>query len=183
MKRTLFTTAAVAALALTAATAPALANVPTTDQKVESNSERRDNGGYATTSSKTKTDAAGTTVKSETKAELDVNDDGTSTKTTKQEHITDPKGTLNERAQTTETKVKRNDDGYSTETRTSNSNAAGTSTLTKQQREVKRDAQGNVIETTKTDKVVDPKGLMNREATSTEQKRINGELVENNTDR
>lgn len=176
MQRTLFTTVAVAALAM-AVTVPANANTPVKQEGPTTTTEYKDNGGYTTTTNKAKVDAQGTEVKAKSKVDVDVNDDGSTTKTTKQEHIADPRGTMNERANTTETKVEQKVDGYSRETRNSKSNAAGTSTLTKESRDVKVDAHGNVTETTKTDKVVDPKGLMNRESTTREETRVNGELI------
>lgn len=175
MTKKLFATAALAVLAFAAQ--PALAN--TVEKKgPETKTEYKDNGGYTTTTQESRKNADGTTVKGEAKVDVDVDSDGKVTKTIKNEKITDPKGILNEKAATTETSVEQKNRGYSRETRTSNSNAAGTSTLTKEKRDVKIDAQGNVVENTTTDKVVDPKGLMNRESITTEEKRVNGQTVE-----
>lgn len=175
MTKKLFATAALAVLAFAAQ--PAFAN--TVEHKgPETKTEYKDNGGYTTTTTEAKKNADGTTIKGEAKVDVDVDDDGDVTKKVKNEKITDPKGILNEKAKTSETTIEQKDRGYVRETRSSNSNAAGTSTLTKEQRDVKVDAQGNVIETTKTDKVVDPKGLLNRESTTVEEKRVNGQTIE-----
>lgn len=180
MNKKLLTTAAIAAFALTLS--PALANTETVKKEgPTTKTEYKSDGGYTTTTKERKLDAKGTEVKGEAKVDVDVDGDGKVTKKVTNERITDPKGLLNERASTTETSVKQKDGGYERETRTSNSNAAGTSTLRAESRDVKVDAHGNVVETTKVDKVVDPKGLMNRESTTMEEKKVNGQTVESTT--
>jgi len=170
MKNTLVLSAALAAV-LTAGTAFAEG----TETSVKTDYKK--NGGYEKTATTSTTTAGGTAVKSENSTDVDVDSNGKVTKTIKDEKVTDPDGMMNEKRNTTETKVKEKDRGYERTTKSSNTDAEGTSVSTEAKQNVKVDAQGNVIETIKTEKSVDPKGLMNKSTSETETKKVNGQVV------
>jgi hypothetical protein len=57
------------------------------------------------------TDEAGTTTKSETKVDVEIDADGSGEKTVKHESVTDPKGLMNKTKTVTTDTIKQKDDG------------------------------------------------------------------------
>jgi len=96
------------------------------------------------------------------------------------------------------TNVERDSKGnYNEETKTEKTNTAGTTTTTKEKVEVDVHANGDVDNTVKTEKITDPKGLMNKRSTkitntqdvkhdgatkNTHKKTIDGKTVESTTE-
>lgn len=96
------------------------------------------------------------------------------------------------------TKVEKKADGdYKETTKSSATNAAGTTTTTEKKVDVDVDSKGNVDTSVKTEVTTDPKGLMNKETTKTKdtentkadgsvevkhKKTVNGKTVEETED-
>lgn len=84
----------------------------------------------------------------------------------------------------TETKVEAKDNGgYMEKTTTEQKDAAGTSMTSEKKTDVNVDSKGNMEATTTTEKVVDPKGLMNEsKETVKDTKKVdaNGKVVKKN---
>ena len=96
------------------------------------------------------------------------------------------------------TNVERDSKGnYNEERKTEKTNAAGTTTTTKEKVEVDVHADGDVDNTVKSEKTVDPRGLMNKRSTqttdtqdvkndgtskSTHKKTVDGKTVESTTE-
>jgi len=73
--------------------------------------EKDSDGNYSEKSKVEKTDAAGTTVTSERKVNVDVDSNGNVDKTVKTEETTDPKGLMNKQTVKTKSTSKTKDDG------------------------------------------------------------------------
>lgn len=127
-------------------------------------------GNYKGTSTYEATDAAGTTQKSTIK-ETEARTMGGGTKTTaKVESSTDPKGLGNKSWSEKETTVKaKNDGGFMKDETARSVDAQGTTHKLDQTTEAKVNSDGSV-DTKVTRKVVtDPKGLMNKSVSKTEE--------------
>ena len=134
--------------------------------------EAKDNGGYEVKSKSKAVNAAGTERTGERKVDVEIDDNGSKSKTVTTKSAVDAEGLMNGKEDKAETKMEMNADGSSKTVKSnSHSNFNGTDTSTEV--ETKVDANGNVI--TETEKTVDPKGLLNKSTTTT--KTINGKVV------
>lgn len=149
----------------------------------ESKVKYKDNGGYESTQSAEHTTAGGTTHSSDAKVDVDVDSKGRVDKTVKTDSVTDPKGLMNKKADTAKTEVEEKDrGGYKQTTTRKHTDAEGTNVTEKTSTDVDVDKNGNVTETDKTEKVTDPKGLMNKKKTVHKTKKVNGKVVEDKID-
>ena len=138
--------------------------------------EEKDNGGYKVESKSELTTANDTDKKGSHKVDVDVDNDGSVSKTVKTESKTDPKGLMNGRGSVNKTETEHNADGTAkTKAVSEKYNANGTNVKTEQETEVKYDANGNKKVVVETTKKVDPKGLMNSSETTT--RTVNGKVV------
>lgn len=148
----------------------------------KSSVEYKKDGGYEAKAASEKVNAAGTKTATESKVDVDVKNDGRVSKTTKTETTTDAKGLMNEKKDVQKTKLEEKKDGGYKETATStHTDAEGTNVKAKATTEVDVNAAGDVTKTQKVEKTVDPKGLMNKETTTTTTKEVNGNVVEKKT--
>ncbi len=165
------------ATAVMALVAPAYAATESAQNK--SKVEYKDNGGYESTRTSEHTTPGGTKHTSESKVDVDVDSDGKIDKTVKTESVTDPKGLMNKETDTAKTEIKEKERGGYVQTTVSKStDADGTNVTIKATTDVDVDADGNVTTTAKSEKTVDPKGLMNKKTTSSMTKSVNGHVVE-----
>lgn len=179
MKNTFALLAATAAIGL-AASAPAYA----VDEKAEvkSSLDYKKNGGYEATRTSEQVTAGGTKTTSKTKVDVDVDSQGRIDKTEKAETVTDPKGLMNRKKDTSSTEIEEKArGGYKQVTTTKHIDADGTNITYKTTTDVDVDSDGNVTTTAKTEKIVDPKGLMNAEKTTSTTKSVNGKVVSSTT--
>lgn len=147
--------------------------------KGETKVEYKDDGGYKSTQSSEHVNADGTKTSSEAKVDVDVDKDGQVEKTVKTESTTDPKGLLNAKKDTSKAEVEEKDrGGYKQTVTREHKDSDGTNVKEKSTTDVSVDREGNVTETTKNEKVVDPKGLMNKEKSVSKTKSVNGRVVE-----
>ncbi len=154
------------------------------DANVKSDFEAKSNGGYKTTTSTENTTATGTVKAADKKVDVDVDSDGTVTKTVKSKAVNDPKGLMNKQKHTSEMKTEKNADGtYVRKESDEKTDAAGTDMSVDSKTKVETDANGNVNTTTTLEKEVDPKGLFNSHTTETKIKMKNGKVVEQKTDK
>lgn len=146
----------------------------------EANVKYDKDGGYESTRSDKSTTSGGTKHKSESSVDVDVDAKGEVEKTIKTEASTDPKGLMNKKDDTSETKIKeKTNGGYEQTTTRKHKDADGTNTTYKTVTDVTIDNNGNVTTTAETKKTVDPEGLLNEKTTTSKTKMINGEVVEN----
>jgi len=146
---------------------------------VKSKVDYKKDGGYTAERSSEQKTPGGTKTTSETKVDVDVDSQGRIDKEVKAETTTDPKGLLNKTKDVSKTDIEEKErGGYKQTTTTKHTNADGTNVTYKTVTDVDVDANGNVTTTAKTEKTVDPKGLMNAETTSSTTKSVNGQVVE-----
>lgn len=179
MKNSFALLAVTAAIGL-AASAPAYA----ADEKaaVKSSVDYKKDGGYEATRTSEQVSAGGTKTTSKAKVDVDVDSQGRIDKTEKAETTTDPKGLMNKKQDTSKTEIEEKDrGGYKQTTTTKHIDASGTNITYKTVTDVDVDADGNVTTTAKTEKTVDPKGLMNADKVSSTTKAVNGKVVSSTT--
>lgn len=153
------------------------------DANVKSDFKSTDNGGYETTTKTERTTAAGTVKEAKRDVDVDVDDDGETTKTVKSKAVNDPKGLMNKQKMTGETKTTKNADGsYERKSSEDKTDAAGTDVSVDAKSKVEVDANGDVITKTTLEKKFDPKGLFNTKETETEIKMKNGQVIHSETD-
>ena len=151
--------------------------------KGETNVKYKDNGGYESTQKSKQKNADGTTTQTEANVDVDVDSDGNVSKTVKTENSTDAEGLGNAKSNSTKTEVEeKSHGGYKESSTVKKKDADGTNVTTQKTVDVDVDAKGNVTETVKTEKVVDPEGLMNKEKSVSKTKTVNGRVVEKKTD-
>ena len=177
MKQFLVALASTAAVGLASS---AFAANATAENK--SNVELKKNGGYEATNSSERTTAAGTKHEMKEKIDVDVDSKGQHKESAKAESSTDPKGLMNAKTDTTKASYKDKDNGGYKHTRTDkHTDAAGTDVKTTTTTDVDVDSSKNATATVKTEKTVDPKGLMNKKTTTTKAKAVNGVVTEEKT--
>ena len=159
----------------------AVSSVSASGQSAETTSKTqiKPNGGYeSSTTSESTTPGGGTKT---TNKEVDVNVDarGRVDSTVTNTTTTDPKGLLNKQVNNAQTTIEEKTNGGYTQTTTrAHRDANGTSIVYKTVTDVDVDNKGNVQSTVKTEKTVDPKGLMNEKTSSSQTKTVNGKVVE-----
>ncbi len=166
-----------AATTLMSLATTAYANDPAAKNK--SSIDYKDNGGYEAERSSERTNASGTKQSSEYNVDVDVDDDGRVSRTIENVKTTDPKGLMNQKQESVKTQIKERDRGGYTQTTVSkHRDANGTDTTYVTTTDLEVDSKGNVTTVAKTEKTVDPKGLMNSTTTTTRTKTVNGKVVE-----
>ena len=168
-------------LALTAAMGLATAaHAADESAQVKSKVEYKKDGGYESSRTAESTSAAGTTHKSESNVDVDVDSAGRVEKTVSTEATTDPKGLMNKKDNMSETHIEEKArGGYKQTTTRKFTDADGTNVTYKTVTDVDVDNNGKVTSTATTEKTVDPKGLMNEKTTTSKTKMVNGKVVEN----
>lgn len=145
----------------------------------KSSVEYKKNGGYEATATSEHTTAKGTAHEASEKVDVDVDSKGLRKETVKADSSTDPKGLLNAKKDTTKASYKDKDNGGYKQTKTDrHSDAAGTDTKVETTTDVDVDANNNATAVVKTEKTVDPKGLLNKKTTTNKAKAVNGVVVE-----
>lgn len=178
MKRIIAVLAATTALSLVN---PAFAASESAEGKTKV--DYKSNGGYEATRSAEQTSADGTKHKSDATVDVDVDSKGKTSKTVKAESVTDAKGLGNKKADAAKTTYEDKDrGGYKQTTTRKHADANGTDTTYVTTTDVDVDSDGNVTTTAKTEKTVDPKGLMNKKTTAAKTKTVNGKVVEQTKD-
>lgn len=148
------------------------------DSKQETKVEIQKNGDYESSRSSEHTAPDGTVHSYEQKTDVDV-EDGRTTKTTETVTKTDPPGLMNSRKDTSKTEIiEKPRGGYTQITTNEHKDLDGTDVTIKTTTEVDVGADGKIITTAKSEKIVNPQGLMNREKTTSQTKSINGRIVE-----
>jgi len=149
------------------------------DSKVESQFNDKQNGGYEKTIKSENTSTIGTKKETESKVDVDVKNDGRVSKKEETSTVIDPEGLMNEKSKNTQTSYEeKQNGGYKQVTETRIKDAQGTNITLITTTDVDIDAQGNVVTTAKSEKKVDPKGLMNSTTSTHERKTVNGQLIE-----
>ncbi len=144
-----------------------------------SDTQSKSNGGYESNSSSETVTPSGEERSSESTVDVNVDSKGRMEKTIKSQSTRDPKGLMNKRKNTSETQIEEKArGGYKQTTTRKAMDANGTNTTYKTVTNVDVDVDGNVTSTVTTDKVVDPKGLLNEKTTTTKTKSYNGREVE-----
>lgn len=147
--------------------------------QVKSKIEYKKDGGYEASRTSEQTTARGTELSSERNVNVGVDSKGRIDKTVKSESSSDPKGLMNKKKDVSESKIEEKDrGGYKQVTTRKHRDAEGTDTTYKTTTDVDVDARGNVATTATTEKVTDPKGLLNEKTTSSKVKTVNGRVVE-----
>lgn len=147
--------------------------------QVKSTMDRKDNGGYESTVKSKEVTAGGVAKTAETKVDVDVDSKGNVDRKVTSETTADPKGLMNKKTDTSETKIdEKENGGYKQTTIRRHKDADGTNTTYKTVTDVTVDSDGNVTSTATTEKTVDPKGLMNEKTTKTKTKTVNGKVTE-----
>jgi len=174
MKTTLALLSATAVLALSGASLAADETV-----KGESKVEYKEDGGYESTRSSKHVTPEGTTHATETEVDVDVDSSGRASKTVKTEAVTDPKGLMNKKKDTSKTEIEEKPrGGYVQTTLSKHTEADGTDVTIKTVTDVDVDTSGNITTTAKSERVVDPKGWLNETKTTSTTKTVNGRVVE-----
>lgn len=150
---------------------------------VKTDYESTGNGGYKASSSAERTNASGTRVTSDKSVKVDVDDDGTISKTTKAETKADAKGLFNTKKGVTEVETKKDADGnYKRSTTVKDIDDKGTNTSSETKTDVNVKDNGDVETNTTVEKKIDPKGLFNSKTEESHIKMINGKVVEKKVD-
>lgn len=148
----------------------------------KSNTKYHDNGGYETTSSSQKTNAAGTTSSTNSSVNVDVDSKGNVSREAKSETTTDPEGLMNKKTDNAESEIEEKPrGGYKQTTTRSHKDADGTNVYFKTVTDVDVDSSGNVTTTAKTEKTVDPKGFFNKTTSTSTTKSVNGRIVKSDS--
>jgi len=136
----------------------------------ETSSEIAADGSYKGSSTRTATDAAGTTLKSKVQESEMKDSKGETRVVSKSETVQDPKGLMNKSWSEHETELRRDAAGnYEKDIAARSVDAAGTSHTVDE--EIKRKVAANGASTTIVNKTIttDPKGLMNKHTTEVEE--------------
>lgn len=115
------------------------------------------------------TDRQGTTTVTDSSKETDVSLTGTEKSKTKVDISRDPKGLMNKTKESAEVKSRVEKDGDGS-LKAESKDATGTKKRVDVDVDVDKDMDGTTTTTVETDEVVDPKGLMNKTKTETEEK-------------
>lgn len=146
---------------------------------VKSKVEYKDDGGYESSRTAKQTTSSGTALKTENKVDVSVDSEGKVDKSVKAESTTDPKGLMNKKQDTSESKIEEKErGGYKQVTTRKHTDAEGTNTTFKTTTDVDVDSSGNVKTTATTEKVTDPKGLLNQKTVTNKVKTVNGRVTE-----
>ena len=150
----------------------------------KSNVEMKKNGGYEATNSAERITSAGTKQEMKEKVDVDVDSKGMHKETAKSETVTDAKGLGNAKKDTSKATYEDKSNGGYKQTKTDkHTDANGANVKTTTTTDVDVDSDKNATAVVKTEKTVDPKGLMNKKTTTTKAKAVNGTVVEQKTDR
>jgi opacity protein-like surface antigen len=167
----LATTAAISLMA------PAYAADVSSDSKVKF--EAKDNGGYQSESTSKSVTAGGTVKTIDKSLDMDIDSDGKASKTVKTKTVSDPDGLMNRSEKDVEVEIEEKANGGVEKTEVSEeTNSDGTNVTTESNTDVDVDSDGTVNATVKTEKIIDPDGLMNKTKVNTETKMRNGVVVE-----
>ncbi len=131
-------------------------------------------------STSTKSTTSGGTVNTyEKNVDVDVDDKGRVNKTTTTEKSVNPEGLLNTMKDTSTTEYEEKArGGYKQTTTTKHVDPDGANVMIKTVTNVDVDADGKITTTAKSEKVVDPEGLMNSTTTTSKTKTVDGVVVE-----
>lgn len=163
-------------------TAPAFAADVSSDNKVKF--EAKDNGGYESESVSKSVTARGTVKTTDKSVDMDIDSDGKASKTVKTKTVSDPDGLMNRSEKDVKVEIEDKANGGVEKTEVSHeTNADGTNIKSETDTDVDVDSDGNVNATVKTEKVVDPEGLMNKTKVKTETKMRNGVVIEQHKER
>jgi len=172
MKKTLTLLLSTAAFGLAASAYAA-------DAEVKSKVEYKKNGGYEANRTAERTTSNGTAVASETDVDVNVDSKGLVDKTVKVENKSDPKGLGNAKTEKSETRFEEKErGGYKQVTTRKSNDANGTNSTYETTTDVNVDAAGNVTTTATTEKVENPKGLLNQKTSTSKVKSVNGAIVD-----
>lgn len=153
------------------------------DVNVKTDFDSKENGGYTSSESSSSTTAHGTVKATDRKVDVDVDDDGTVSKTIKSKVTTDADGLMNKQQNNTTVKSKYDKDGNLERTTTSkHTDADGTDVSSEADTETSVDANGNTHTTTTIEKKTDPKGLFNSSKSTSKVEMKNGVVVKKTTD-
>jgi len=147
--------------------------------KNESYIKEKPNGGYETKVITEKQTPAGTTKTYEKTVNVNVRSNGNVSKVSEIKSVTDPKGILNKQSNDSRSRyVEKENGGYEQVTTSKHTNSDGADVTLVTTTLVDVDADGNVKTTAKTERTIDPKGLLNKKTSTSEVKIINGEIVQ-----
>lgn len=153
------------------------------DNSVKTDYKSTGNGGYEAKSSAERTNSAGTKISTDKKVDVDIDDDGTISKTTKSETKADAKGLFNTKKGVTEVETERDKDGNLTrKTTVKDTNDKGSNVSTDIDTEVNVKDNGDVETNSTVEKTVDPKGLFNSTKEKSHIKTLNGKVIEKKVD-
>jgi len=161
-----------AILATTAAVSiAASAHAADESAKSKADIDYKDNGGYEATLSSENKNADGTAHTAKVTEDVDINDDGTGSRTTEKVTTTDPKGLMNKSKNTAKVEVEQKDNGgYEKTATTKATDSNGTNVVNEVKTDVDVNDDGSVSSETTTKKTVDPKGLFNKTTTESKSK-------------
>lgn len=134
---------------------------------------------FESSTSTERTTTGGTVHSYEKNVDVDVDDKGRVNKSTTTETKVDPEGLLNTRKDTSTTEYEEKArGGYVQTTTNKHVDPDGANVTIKTVTNVDVDADGKITTTAKSEKVVDPEGLMNSTTTTSKTKTIDGVVVE-----
>ncbi len=143
--------------------------------------QQKANGGYEANTTSEQTGADGAKITNDKKVDLSVDSNGKTTKTIKK-NSTASKGALHKSADKSVSEYKDKDNGGFKKTKTvTHTNTDGTNVKEKSTADVDVDSKGNVTSTEKSEKTVDPQGLMNATTTTSTTKSVNGTVTNQET--
>ena len=149
----------------------------------ESYVKEKANGGYESKVKTEKQTLSGTTKTYEKKVDVNVKSDGNINKVSEVKSITDPKGILNQQSSDSRSRyIEKPNGGYEqvTTSKYTDNNGADVTLITTTIVDVEKN--GNVKTTAKTEKTIDPKGLLNKTSSTSEVKILNGKVVESKSE-
>jgi len=173
---------------LAASTMMTLATVSfAADETAESKAkvEYKSDGGYEASRNAEHVTSEGTSNTTRENVDVEVDSKGLTSKTSKSYSVSDPKGLMNKKTDNTKTTLQEKErGGYKQTTTSKHTDADGTNVTLVTITDVDVDTNGNVTAVAKTDKTVDPKGMMNKKTTSSMTRTVNGKVVDEkkNTD-
>ncbi len=149
------------------------------EKKVDAQVEYKKDGGYESTRTTKQTTDDGTTYKTKSEVDVDVDAAGRVDKKITTETVADPKGLMNKEKAVSETEFEEKErGGYTQTTIRKYKDANGTDVSLKTVTDVEIDKDGNVITTATTERTVNPEGLMNQTTTKSKTKSVNGKVIE-----
>ena len=150
-----------------------------TSAEVKTKVDHKDNGGYESTSVSKETNDEGTNRKSKTTVDVDVDNDGTVSKTVESKTTTDPKGLLNSKKDVVKSEIEEKErGGYERTVKHDHVDNEGTNVSSETKTDVEVDADGKVTKTIESEKKTDPEGLLNSTKTTVKTKVVNGQVIE-----